>query len=96
MNKKEQKAAQRAREEDVVLTKVLWWILGAVVLEALLLLLNKVYVYYPTEQINLVLALRSAFQVLSIALPVCASRPAQISPSVATAMRKTSVPSVLA
>ena len=71
MNKKEQKAAQRAREEDVILTKVLWWILGAVVLEALLLLLNKIYVYYTTDQIGIVLALRSAFRVLSVALPIC-------------------------
>lgn len=71
MNKKEQKAAQRAREEDIVLTKVLWWILGAVVLEALLLLLNKVYVNFTTEQIYIVLALQKAFHVLSIALPIC-------------------------
>lgn len=71
MNKKEQKAAQRAREEDVVLTKVLWWILGAVVLEALLLLLNKVYVNFTTEQIYTVLAIQKAFRVLSVALPVC-------------------------
>lgn len=71
MNKKEQKAVQRAREEDVVLTRVLWWILGTVALEALLLLLNKVYVNFSTEQINLVLAIQAAFQVLSIALPIC-------------------------
>lgn len=71
MNKKEQKAAQRAREEDVVLTKVLWWILGAVVLEALLLLLNKVYVHFPAGQINIVLALRTMFNVLGVALPIC-------------------------
>ena len=51
MNKKEQQKAQRAREEDIVLTKVLWWILGAVELEALLLLLNKVYVNFTTEQV---------------------------------------------
>ena len=39
MNKKEQQA-QRAKQEDVVLNKVLWGIVGAVVLEVLLLLLN--------------------------------------------------------
>ena len=39
MNKKEQQA-QRARQEDEILTKVLWWIVGSVVLEALLLLLG--------------------------------------------------------
>lgn len=71
MNKKEQQKAQRAREEDVVLTKVLWWILGAVVLEALLLLLNKVYVNFTTEQIYIAVALQGVFRVLAIVLPVC-------------------------
>ena len=45
MNKKEQQA-QRARQEDEILVKVLWWIVGAVVLEALLRLLNRYYVDY--------------------------------------------------
>ena len=71
MNKKEQQKAQRAREEDVVLTKVLWWILGAVVLEALLLLLNKVYVKFTTEQVYIAVALQGMFNVLSIVLPIC-------------------------
>ena len=71
MNKKEQQKAQRAREEDVVLTKVLWWILGAVVLEALLLLLNKVYVKFTTEQFYIAAALQGMFKVLAIVLPIC-------------------------
>ena len=70
MNKKEQKA-QRAREEDIVLTKVLWWILGAVVLEALLLLLNRLYVNYTVDQIETVAAIRSVMGVLVIVLPLC-------------------------
>lgn len=57
MNKKEQQA-QRAKQEDVVLNKVLWWIVGAVVLEVLLLLLNKVYANYTVEQIELAKSLR--------------------------------------
>ena len=71
MNKKEQQKAQRAREGDVVLTKVLWWILGAVVLEALLLLLNKVYVKFTTEQVYIAVALLGMFKVLAIVLPIC-------------------------
>ncbi len=71
MNKKEQQKAQRAREEDIILTKVLWWILGAVVLEAVLLLLNKVYVNFTTEQIYLAVALQGMFKVLAIVLPIC-------------------------
>ena len=70
MNKKEQQA-QRAKQEDVVLNKVLWWIVGAVVLEALLLLLNKVYANYTVEQIELAKSLRDVFSVLMIALPIC-------------------------
>ena len=71
MNKKEQRKAQRAREEDIVLTKVLWWILGAVVLETLLLLLNKVYYRFTTEQVYIVVALQGMFRVLAIVLPIC-------------------------
>ena len=70
MNKKEQQA-QRAKQEDEILNKVLWWIVGSVILEALLLFLNKVYVNYTVEQIELALALRDAFKVLAIALPIC-------------------------
>ena len=70
MNKKEQQA-QRAKQEDEILNKVLWWIVGSVILEALLLFLNKVYVNYTVEQIELALALRDVFKVLAIALPIC-------------------------
>lgn len=70
MNKKEQQA-QRAKQEDAVLNKVLWWIVGTVVLEALLLLLNKVYTNYTPDQIPLALALRTVFKVLAVVLPIC-------------------------
>lgn len=70
MNRKEQQA-QRAKQEDEILTKVLWWIAGSVILEMLLLLLNKVYVNYTVEQIDLAYSLRGVFQVLAVVLPVC-------------------------
>ena len=70
MNKKEQQI-QRAKQEDAILTKALWWIVGAVVLEALLLLLNQVYSHYTPAQIQLAVALRSVFTGLAIALPIC-------------------------
>ncbi len=70
MNKKEEQI-QRAKQEDAILVKVLWWIVGAVVLEALLLLLNQVYSHYTNEQIPLALALRSVFTGLAIAMPIC-------------------------
>ena len=70
MNKKDRQA-QRARQEDVILNKVLCWIVGSVVLEALLLFLNRVYVNYTLDQFELAYALRGVFAVLAIALPVC-------------------------
>ena len=62
---------QRERQEDVVLNKVLWWIVGAVVLEFLLLLLNRFYSYYTPDGIALAQALRTVFTVLGIVLPLC-------------------------
>ena len=70
MNKKEQQM-QRERQEDVVLNKVLWWIVGAVVLEFLLLLLNRLYSFSSPDGIALAQALRTAFTVLGIVLPLC-------------------------
>ena len=70
MNRKEQQA-QRAKQEDEILNKVLWWIVGSVILEMLLLLLNKVYVNYTVDQIELAYSLRGVFQVLAIVLPIC-------------------------
>lgn len=72
MNKREQEKLQRERQEDVVLNKVLWWIVGAVVLEFLTLLLNRYYVHYTPAGIPLAQTLRTVFGVLQIAFPVCA------------------------
>ena len=71
MDKKE-KQAQRAKQEDEILNKVLWWIVASVLLEMLLLLLNKVYVNYTVDQIDLAVALREdVFPKLAIILPIC-------------------------
>lgn len=71
MNRKEQQA-QRAKQEDEILNKVLWWIVGSVLLEMLLLLLNKVYVNYTVDQIDMAVALREdVFPKLAIILPIC-------------------------
>ena len=40
-------------------------------LEALLLLLNKVYVKFTTEQVYIAVALQGMFKVLAIVLPIC-------------------------
>ena len=71
MNRKEQQA-QRAKQEDEILVKVLWWIVGAVVLEALLLLLNRYYVDYTVSQIDLALALHDhVIPALAVVFPIC-------------------------
>ena len=72
MNKREQEKLQRERQEDLVLNKVLWWIVGAVILEFLILLLNRYYVHYTPAGIPLAQTLRTVFGVLQIVLPVCA------------------------
>ena len=43
---------ERARQEDAVLHKVLYWIVGAVVLEFLLLLVNRFYVKYTVADLQ--------------------------------------------
>ena len=71
MDKKERQA-QRAKQEDEILVKVLWWIVGCVVLEALVLLLNRYYVNYTASQIDLAYALhKSVIPVLAVVFPVC-------------------------
>ena len=71
MNKKEQQA-QRAKQEDEILAKVLWWIVGSVVLEALILLLNRYCVNYTASQIDLAYALQTqVLPVLAVVFPVC-------------------------
>ena len=65
MDKREK--TERARQEDAILNKVLFWIVGAVVLEALLLLLNKYYVQYIVADIEIAAALHEILPILAYA-----------------------------
>ena len=67
MDKRER--TERAKQEDAILNKVLLWIVGAVVLEALLLLLNKYYVHYIVADIEIAAALHKILPILAV---VCA------------------------
>jgi hypothetical protein len=69
MKKKEQ--SKREIQEDVVLNKVLWWIVGTVVVEFFVLLLNRFYVNYRVAEIDFALALRPVFHVLTYVLAAC-------------------------
>ena len=69
MDKRER--AERAKQEDQVLNRVLAWIAGAVVLEALLLLLDRYYVNTLVREIPIRVALYQVFGVLAIVFPLC-------------------------
>lgn len=69
MDKRER--AERAKQEEAAMNRVLIWIGGSVVLEALLLLLNRYYVNYQVKDIEIAMALRNVFSVLAVVLPVC-------------------------
>lgn len=72
MDKKQREA--RRQQEDIALQRGLLWVVGAVVLEVLLVLLNRFYVNYPLTDsgVNTFLALHEALKVLRVAAPVAA------------------------
>lgn len=67
MDKKQREAQEaRRRQEDIALQRGLLWVVGAVVLEALLVLLNRFYINYPLSEsgVNTFLALHEALKVV--------------------------------
>ena len=68
MDKRER--AERAKQEDAILNRVLIWIAGSVVLEALLLLLDRYYVNTRVSELAIQASLYQIFGVLAIVLPV--------------------------
>lgn len=74
MDKREKmEQVNRTKQEDAILNRVLVWIAGAVVLEALLLLLNRFYVEANAGEagIAIMVGIKIAIQILAIAFPVC-------------------------
>ena len=73
MDKKQREA--RRQQEDIALQRGLLWVVGAVVLEVLLVLLNRFYVNYPLTEsgVNTFLTLNECMKVLRIAAPVAAA-----------------------
>lgn len=65
MDKKQREARQK--QEDIALTRALLWIVAAVVLEGLLVLVNRFYINYYTSEINIMLGLHTALKVVRIA-----------------------------
>lgn len=68
MDKRER--AERAKQEDAILNRVLIWIAGSVVLEALLLLLDRYYVNTRVSELAIKQGLYQMFGVLAIVLPI--------------------------
>ena len=65
-----QKQAARNQKEDVVLNRTLIWFGGAVVVELLLLLLNRYYINYNVSGITLMSNIHKALPVMIAALAV--------------------------
>lgn len=72
MDKKQREA--RRHQEDIALQRGLLWVAGAIVLEVLLVLLNRFYVNYSLSEagVQIYLALHQVMLVLRIAAPVAA------------------------
>jgi len=70
MDKKQRE--ERRRQEDIALQRGLLWVAGAIVLEALLVLVNRYYINYYTNEINIALAFDRTLRFLRIAAPVAA------------------------
>ena len=65
MDKKQREA--RRHQEDVALTRALLWIAAAVVLEGLLVLVNRFYINYFVSEIELVVVLQGVLKFVRIA-----------------------------
>ena len=68
MDKKQREA--RRHQEDIALQRGLLWVVGAIVLEALLVLVNRFYINYYMDEIDILLALDKALRVVRMAAPV--------------------------
>ena len=70
MDKKQREA--RRHQEDVALTRALLWIAAAVVLEGLLVLVNRFYINYFVDEIEIVVVLQSVLRAVRIISPIVA------------------------
>ena len=70
MDKKQREA--RRHQEDVALQHWLLWVVGAVVLEGLLVLVNRFYINYYVSEVDIAYGFHYALRALRIAGPVLA------------------------
>lgn len=74
MDKKQREAQEaRRRQEDIALQRGLLWVVGAVALEALLVLVNRFYFHADLEtEVNIYLTLHEVFPALRMGLALAA------------------------
>ena len=70
MDKKQREA--RRQQEDIALQRGLMWVVGAVVLEGLLMLVNRFYVNYRVSEVEIAYGFHYALRFLRLAAPVAA------------------------
>lgn len=58
---KNRKEARR-RQEDAALNRALLWVAGAIVLECLLMLVNRYYIYYRAPEVDIAIAIRGVLK----------------------------------
>ncbi|MCI8304890.1 MAG: hypothetical protein HFF52_09775 [Lawsonibacter sp.] len=63
---------ERRRQEDIALQRGLLWVVGAAVLEALLVLVNRYYINYFVNEVNITNALDKVLRFLRLGAPVAA------------------------
>ena len=68
MDKKQREA--RRHQEDIALQRGLLWVVGAIVLEVLLVLVNRFYINYYLNEAEIFLALHKVLSAVRMAAPV--------------------------
>lgn len=60
------KAAQRQQQEDIALSRAMQWFGAAMVLELVLLLINRYFVDFPVDQVQVALALEKVLMAVAV------------------------------
>ena len=68
MDKKQREA--RRHQEDIALQRGLLWVVGAVVLEALLVLVNRFYINYYMDEVEILLTMDKVLRALRLVAPI--------------------------
>lgn len=72
-NNAKKKKAEKAKEEEAALNRILCWIVGGTVLWALVLFLNRYLIYYKVSEHPVHVAVDIAAKILAVAGLVCAA-----------------------